>query len=462
MTNIPTAFDHQIHTAKFILTNKRCLVWNDPGTGKTRSVLDAYSEYRQTTKLPGTMLVLCPKSIMEAAWVRDCQKFTPHLRIATAYASNRVAAFASEADIVVTNHDAIKWLADNPQWLAGYTWMVVDESTAYKNRSAQRSRAAAKVAERFEYRILMTGTPMPNGVMDVWHQAKMVDDGERLGANFYRFRNVVCEPQQVGPAANMVQWTDKDGAADAVADQLSDITIRYSRDECLSLPANQLSTIDITLPPKLRDLYEKFKDDALLELASGEIDAVNAAAMRTKLLQIASGAVYDSAHEYHVLDHYRYELVAELCNQRQHTVVAFMWQHQKEEMAKALGKLGLSYQIIDGSVTAKNGAVDKIVEEFQAGGTRVLLIHPKSGSHGLTLTKGTTTIWPSPTDNGEWYTQFNQRIHRTGQTQRTETILIRAADTVELRAYANLQNKVGKQLSLLDLMNDLRQPQEAA
>ena len=455
MTDAPPPFDHQRHTTNFILDKKKCLVFNDPGTGKTRSVLDAFSCYLKDHPTE-RMLVLCPKSIMEAAWVRDCQRFTPHLSIATAYASNRADAFDSDADIVVTNHDAVKWLSDNASVLIGFFWVAIDESTAFKNRSAQRSRAALKLAERFDYRVLMTGTPMPNSVQDIWHQALITDDGERLGANFYKFRNVVAEPTQVGRMA-ITKWVDKPGAEDAVADLLSDITIRYSRDECLDLPENQVTTIDVTLPDALRRKYDLFAEQALLELSSGEIDAINAGALRTKLLQIASGAVYDSQHNYHVLDRYRYELVAELCQQRAHTVVAFMWQHQKDELASALDKLKVSYALIDGSVTIKRGAVDAIVNRFQAGEVRVLLVHPKSGSHGLTLTKGTTTIWPSPTDNGEHFVQFNQRIHRAGQTERTETILIRATDTVEVPAFANLQNKVTKQLSLLDLMTQLRE-----
>lgn len=462
MSKTPPPFAHQQHTADFILANKRCLVWSDPGTGKTRSVIDAYAAYRRTAETPERMLVLCPKSIMDAAWVADCKRFQPSLTIATAYAHNRAEAFHSGADIVVANHDAADALAEHSYWLDSFSWIVVDESTAYKNRSAQRSRAAAALTGRFEYRVLMTGTPMPNTVMDVWHQAKLVDDGERLGNNFYKFRSVVCEPQQVGRAANMVQWRDKPGAADAVADLLADITIRYSRDECLSLPDNQITTIDVELPAKLRALYDKFQADAILELSSGDVDAVNAAALRTKLLQIASGAVYDSEHKYHVLDKYRYELVAELCNQRSHTVVAFLWQHQKEELMKAFEKLKLPYAVIDGSVTVKTGAVGKIVDDFQNGKYRVVLVHPKSGSHGLTLTKATTTIWPSPTDNSEWYVQFNQRIHRIGQTEKTETILIQAAETVEVPAFTNLNNKVHRQISLLDLVTQLRQPQEAA
>lgn len=449
---IPPPFAHQKHTTDFILEKKRVLIFNDPGTGKTRSVLDAIARLRAAGA--GPALVLAPKAILEPAWAADAAKFQPGLTISVAYARNRKAAMTAQADIYVTNHDAADWLDENQKLLAGFSMLVLDESTAFKNRSAIRSRSVKSIAKLFEYRVAMTGTPMPNGVLDVWHQALLVDDGERLGRSFFAFRNVVCEPVQVGLSPHAVDWIEKEGATDAVADQLSDICLRYRFEDCIDIPENQVSTVPFTLSDKLRKQYDKLKREAVLELEAGEITAINAAAKLAKLLQVCSGAVYDGDGEYHVLDKSRYELIVELIAQRSSPcLVAFNWRHQKKELAKALDANGITYAVIDGETKSKD--VPVIVDRFQQGLIRALLAHPQSASHGLTLTRGATAIWSSPTYDAERFEQFNRRIYRAGQKQKSETILIQAADTLEESVYARLQGKLARQMDLLGLLQSL-------
>lgn len=452
-TEVPPPFEHQATTTKFIVDNLRVLVFSDPGTGKTRSVLDAVVELQANGY--GKAVAFTPKAIMIPAWMNDARRFTPALRLSVAPASRREKAFVADCDLVVTNHDAAKWVAEHVKVLKGCDILIVDESTAYKNPSAQRSRAMKAIAKHFKVVILMTGTPMPNGVLDVWHQAYIVDNGERLGPSFYKFRNTVCEPRQTGPRPEHVEWIDKEGATDAVADLLRDITIRYKFEDCVDVPENFVHTLDFTLGHKLRSLYEEMKEDALLELEGDKtVSAVNAAAILGKLLQIASGAVY-GAGEYHVLDTERYELIAELVDQRPHSVVAFLWRHQRDQLTKTLSQKGISYAVIDGDTPAK--LVPEIVEKFQNGELRALLAHPQSASHGLTLTRGTTTIWCGPTYDAERFEQFNRRIYRAGQTQRTETILVQAVDTIEGKVYDRLQGKLSKQLDLLGLIQVLKE-----
>ena len=449
-SNIPPPFAAQAFTTKFILEKTRVHNWSEPGTGKTRASLDAISEARRASG-GGRALVFAPKAILVPSWVNDCKTFTPHLRIAAAFAENRAKAFKDAPDVVVVNHDGIKWLEEHPEALKGFDLFFVDESTAFKNRTAQRSKAAYKVAKRFDVRVLMTGTPMPNGVLDVWHQALLVDDGERLGRSFFAFRNAVCEPKQVGPRPEMVDWTDKDGAQDAVADLLKDITVRFTLE---NIPGNRMYPVEFDLPPALRKQYDTMEAQALIELSSGEnVSAINAGAVLTKLLQIASGAVYGVEGKSHTLDDARAELIAELADQRKHTLIGFMWSHQRNGLLKALAARKLTTAVIDGSTSSKD--VPRIVERFQNGELRVLLAHPQSASHGLTLTRATTTIWASPTYDAERFEQFNRRIYRTGQTQNTETILVQARDTIESRVYDRLRGKLSKQLDLLGLIQGL-------
>ena len=206
-------FEHQATTTQFILDNPRVLITSDPGTGKTRSVLDAYAQ-----RCEGKLLVLAPLSILAASWGDDCAKFQPGLTYAVAYARNRAEAFKADVDIVITNHDAIKWLMKNKQYLEGFDTLCIDEFTAFKNKDSQRSKAAARLAEHFEYRIAMSGTPNSNTILDIWHPALLVDDGERLGKRFYGFRSAVCTPQFNG-FANV--WIAKNKVAGIALDERS-------------------------------------------------------------------------------------------------------------------------------------------------------------------------------------------------------------------------------------------------
>jgi SNF2 family DNA or RNA helicase len=451
-SEIPDPFEHQRATTDFVLSHPRVLVLNDPGTGKTRSVLDAISRLR--SEGGGKALVFAPKAILVPAWVKDAERFTPHLKLSVANANNREKAFKAECDIVVTNHDAVRWIEDHKALLKGFSVLVLDESTAYKNPSSQRSRAMKTISKLFDRRACMTGTPMPNGVLDIWHQALITDDGERLGKSFYAFRNAVCEPKQTGPRPEMCEWVDKEGATDVVADLLRDITVRFKFEDCIDVPEHTVNTIEFDLDPKLEQVYLRMKAQAILELENGDkVTGVNAAAVLSKLLQIASGAVYGSDGIYHVLDSTRYDLIAELVEQREASVVSFLWRHQRDQIKEVFDKRGIKYAVIDGETPA--GLVPSIVDQFQRGELRALLAHPQSASHGLTLTKGTTTIWASPTFDAERFEQFNRRIYRAGQTQRTQTILIQASNTVEKSVYERLQGKLTKQLDLLGLIQTL-------
>ena len=154
-------FKHQTVTTNHILANDRVLITSDPGTGKTRSVLDAIAKRSSRT------LILAPLSILEASWGDDIEKFTPQLTYSVAYAKNREKAFQEDTDAVITNHDAAKWLIKNQSLLADFDTLVIDEFTAFKNPSSQRSKAILKIASLFKYRIAMSGTPNSNTILDI-------------------------------------------------------------------------------------------------------------------------------------------------------------------------------------------------------------------------------------------------------------------------------------------------------
>lgn len=443
---IPAPYEHQKITVEKLLSSLRVFDLSDPGTGKTRAHIDGFADR------PGRRrgLVLAPKSILRVAWGNDIEAFRPELSYSICTAPKRAQAFLQDTDLVITNHDTVKWLVQNPGYLSDFSDLIVDESSAFKNRTTQRSQAIRELTRYFEAIRLLTGTPNSRTITDIWHQAFLLDRGERLGSNFFQFRNSVCTPVQNGPRAEHIQWEDKPGAEDAVADLLSDITVRHQFERCSDIPENVTRNITFQLSPQHQSRYNRLRNDAVLELQDNDVSAIHAASLRAKLLQLTSGAVYDDNGDAALINTDRYELVMELAQQRHQCVIAFNWTHQRDQLARIAERLNMPYSVIDGSVN--DDGRERAVNRFQEGLDKIILIHPQSGAHGLTLTRGTTTIWPSPTYNAEHFLQLNRRIYRAGQQHKTETLCVVAENTVEEGIYAQLQGKLDRMNSLLDIL----------
>lgn len=442
---------HQKQTLEKMEETERLFDCSDPGTGKTRAQLEAILARGRKA------LILAPKTLLESAWGADIRKFTPQLIYICAYAKNREAAFNVDAQVYITNIDAVKWLAERtPKWFERTfgpdASLIIDEITDYKHRTSQRSRAAAKVAKRFRFRSGLTGTPNPNSVQELWHQALLLDDGQRLGKVFSAFRAQVCMPEV--DDFGHIKWIDKPGIEDVVGYLLRDITIRHKFDEVMDVPENFTHHVSFKLPDRVRDAYREMENFAYVELANNDsITAINAAAVRTKLLQMASGAVYTDGGV-QTLATERYELIMDLVEERDHTVVFFNWVHQRDELIKVAEARGLSYGLIDGTVADEKRA--SVVAQFQAGLLRVVFLHPQTGAHGLTLTKGRATIWSSPVYRADFLKQGYHRIVRGGQDKKTETILIEAEDTVEHLVYERVGDKTGRMMNFLEIIEESR------
>jgi len=446
-----TRYKHQETSLLFMQKNPRVFDMSDAGTAKTRVQLDAFAELRRLpiNKRCGKMLVLAPKTLLRNAWGDDAAEFVPDMKVSIAYATNREAAFKVDADIYITNTDAAKWLASQkPIFFKQFDRLVIDESTAYKHHTSARSRAVDKIKKYFHYRSMLTGLPNSRSITDLWHQVYLLDDGKRLGPNFFAFRSATCTPVQVGREAKMVNWEDKEGVEEAVADLISDITIRHKFDDCMDIPQTLISKRNYYLPPKIARAYKEMETVSIAFLKTGNVTAINQAAVRTKLLQISSGAVYSDSETYHLIDGSRYELVLDLVEGRKHSLVFYLWKHQRDEMVREAKARGIKYCVFDGEATDR--AREEMKQYYQAGFYQVMFAHPKSAAHGLTLTKGTTTIWPSPTDDTEWWYQGNRRQRRAGQTQKTEVISILAEGTIETGVYENSTDiKLGRAQNLL-------------
>lgn len=454
-TGVPAPFENQVRSVEVLLKEPQTLDLSDPGTGKTRSHLEAWATRRR--KGGKCLFILAPKSILQSAWGDDIDKFFPNeFTYSIAYAHNRVEAIYAEADIYITNIDAATWLLDQPgrkirKFINRCDELIIDESESIKHRTSKRSKAIIALRKYFPYRRCLSATPNSRTITDLWNQVYFVDDGQRLGPSFFRFRQQVCEAKQVGPRANMIQWTDKEGVEEYVAGLIADITIRHKFEDCQSIPENHSYTVNFELNTKHRTQYEELRESFVLTLQKADVVALNAAVLTNKLLQLTSGAVYTEVDDYEEINHDRNELILELVQEREYSLVFFNWKHQKTQLAKLAKLKGIQYEIIDGSVPIKKR--EAIVRDYQAGFYQTLFLHPKSAAHGLTLTRGRTTIWASPVYEPNIMRQGLGRIYRAGQTEKTENIMICARDTLEEHVYQVMNKRAGKMNTLLDLVD---------
>ena len=436
---------HQLASLKFMEKRKEVFDQSDAGTGKT--LVEIHDFARRHKKDGKAALVLCPKSLMRAAWWNDVKKFAPHLRVSLCYAQGRRASLDAPADVYVVNVDGVKDLAkitDKKFW-AKFDTLIVDESDAFMHHTSQRSKAVAKIRDHFTWVRLMSATPQGNSVTDLWHQYFILDKGKRLGKSFFGFRSACCTPEQVGPKAAHLDWVDKPDIGITIAELVKDITIRHKFEDCVDIPEMHTYTMSFQLDKKHMAAYEEMKQESLLLVKEQAITAINAAVQAGKLLQIASGAVYDGQGGYVTISSERYELILDLIEERPHTVVFYTWEHQLIELCNLAEKRKIAHVVW-------NPDKPEIADEFQAGMYRTIFAHPASAAHGLTLTKGTAVIWASPTFNIRHFIQGTKRIHRIGQTQKTENIIVVAEGTADEKAFDAMQRK---QVNLVKFLSEL-------
>ena len=429
----------------FLLLRHNGYIFATGNTGKTYvEIIDFAQQHKKDSK---AMLVVCPKSLMKAAWANDIKKFAPHLRVSIAWAKNRAEALAAEADVYIINHDGVKDLLKyKPAFWKKFNRIVIDESTAFKHHTSQRSRAVIKLAKYFEWRRAMSGTATSNGICDLWHQMFIVDDGKRLGKSFFGFRSACCNPVQTGLSAQHVKWEDKPGIETAVSALIADITIRHKFEDCVDIPKNHMYALTFELPARHMKTYRQLEAESIARFETGNVTAINGAVLATKLLQTASGAVYDDRGGYARVDTERYEMVMDLVEERPHSIVFYQWEHQLQELLALAKSRKITHVVWDPDRP-------EIEQEYQAGFYQVLFAHPASAGHGLTLTRGLATIWASPTYNLEHFAQGYKRIYRIGQKQKTETIVIVAEGTIDEKVWAACQ---AKRIRMDDLMEELK------
>jgi SNF2 family DNA or RNA helicase len=436
-------FDHQKTTSAFLVNNPKSFCFNEQGTGKTASAIWA-ADYLMKKGEVKRVLVLCPLSIMKAAWQQDLFKFAMHRSCSVAHgtAKAREKIIAAGCEFVVMNFDGLGVVKDAVM-KGGFDLIIVDEANAYKNAQTQRWKHLREVAKTVDRLWMMTGTPAAQSPVDAYGLAKLVDSPE-CPRYFTQFR------AEVMYKATLFKWLPKPGA-DAYVHKVLQPAIRFERDQCLDLPEVLYVSREAPLTPQQLHYYRELRSQMLFEADGEQVTAVHAAAKLNKLLQISGGAVYtDTGDVLHFDVSNRMNVIKEAIEEASHKVLVFVpFTHTIDMLRASLEDAGISCGVINGDVSLNRRSV--LVEQFQNGrDPRVLLIQPQAASHGLTLTAANTVIWYAPVTSVETYLQANARINRPGQKNAMNVIHVCGSD-VERRLYKMLEGNIETHLRLVEL-----------
>lgn len=439
-------YKHQRLTSAFLTMHRKALVLNDIGTGKTQSALWA-ADYLMNIGMVKKCLIIAPLSTLERVWGDSI--FTGFLnRISVTLhgtAARRKKLLGTKADFYIVNHDGFGIIAEDAMNM--FDLVIVDEAAVLRNPSTNRFKIFRKWIEaNKEARLwMMTGTPTPNDPTDAWALAKLVNS-PYCSSTYTSFRD------QVMMKIGQWKWIPRPESVNIVKDVLQP-SVRYVRDECFDLPDTIVQTRKVPLTKMQEKYYKEMLKRFIIEFKEeeGSITAVNEAVKLQKLVQIACGVVYDDDKQNIELDCMpRVKVVEEVIEEAGEKVIVFVPLTGTLHMLENKLKNRWSTAIVNGAVSAAKR--NKIFNDFQSSEEpHVLIAHPGTMAHGLTLTSASTIIWYGPVTSNEQYVQANGRIERIGKKHISNVVHIESI-AVESKMYDRLRNKQKLQGLLLDLI----------
>lgn len=439
--------NYQRTAVEHILQVPKSGLFLDMGLGKTVSTLTAINRLVFEELEVDRVFIIAPKRVATSVWTNELTKWShlSGLSISRVIGNEkqRKAALAQKAHIYTIGRDNVVWLCG----LYGGSMipadmLIIDESSSFKNPQSMRFKALRRVIASVSRVVLLTGTPAPNGLIDLWSQVYLLDKGERLGKTLTSYRENYFTP---GKRNGMVVFNydiRKDGE-ELIHQQISDICISMKAKDYLDLPPRIDNYIEVDFDDALHKKYTNFEREMVLELFASdkEITAVNSAALSNKLLQFANGAVYDENKDYHTMHDLKLDAVEEIIENAngKPVLIAWTYRHDLERMLVRLKKY-----------SPRSLKTEQDERDWNAKKINVLLMHPASGGHGLNLQAGGNIIvWFGPTWSLELYQQFNARLDRQGQTESTIVNHIIAKGTIDNDVIKSLASKDAKQEGLL-------------
>jgi SNF2 family DNA or RNA helicase len=447
--------DYQRVAIDFLKRNRHAGLFADPGLGKTAIVLSLINHFREYPQFRGA-LVIAPLRVIYSVWPAEIAKWAGFNRLTCQilHGPHRLKALERPADIYLLNAENIFWLFEH-NWPSNL--LVIDESSKFKSDKSKRVKLLKKHLKRFDRRIILTGTPAPNSMMDLYSQIFLLDRGESLGRYITHYRQRYFYPIQF---KNFVEWSQKPGADKVINQRIAHLVMRIDAADHLDLPPIVYNEVKVQLPPKAMRTYKHLEKQFFAQIDGTPILLGSAVSAYNACRQVANGRLYEpenptakqrSTLQIHTakLDAAQ-EIVDEL--QGKPALIAYHFQHDLQQLLERFGK---DTPYLGGGVSSKKSV--EIVNAWNTGDIPILLGHPQSIAHGLNLQKGGhDIIWFSLTDNLENYLQFNQRIYRQGVTSQVRIHHIIAENTIDLAVMTRLRKKDKSQRALLDAVKEYR------
>jgi SNF2 family DNA or RNA helicase len=431
--------EYQRRGVDFILDKKRVFMLLDMGLGKTVTTLTAITDLIDSFSI-NKVLVISPLRVANSVWPTEVNEWShlSHLKvnIATGSEKNRISALSTTCDIVSINRENIKWLVDYYGKGWPFDCVVVDESSSFKNNGSQRFKSIKKILPSTEYMIALTGTPSPNGLLDLWSQVFLIDFGIALGRTMTAYKKRFFESDFMG-----YKFEPKSGSSEKIHDLIRPFTLSMSAADYLEVPDRIDSVLPVRLPPKIMAEYFEFQKELISYIQGEELEAQSAAVLANKLLQWCNGATYtDEFKNWITLHDVKLKTLGELIeeNEGENILVAYNFKTDLIRLQKAFP---------DGVVLDKEQST---IDSWNKGDIKLMFAHPASAGHGLNLQKGGSMIvWFGLNWSLELYQQFNGRLHRQGQTKPVRVVHIVAEGCIDERVMEVLSNKDATQKDLL-------------
>lgn len=434
--------EYQSYATEFILSHPISAVFLEMGLGKSVITLSAIFDLCLDSFLVCKVLVIAPLRVARDTWPAEIKKWD-HLKglsysVAVGTEKERINALKKQSTLYIINRENVDWLVHKSGIPFHFDMVVIDELSSFKSYGAKRFKSLLKVRPSVKRIVGLTGTPSSNGLMDLWAEFRILDLGQRLGRYISHYRNTYFKPDKRN-AQIIFSYKPLPGAEEEIYKQISDITISMKSTDYLTMPEFVSNEVFVTLSEKEWKVYSDFKEDMVANLGDEEIDAVNAAVLSGKLLQMANGAVYDSENKAHVIHDKKLDALEDLIEgaNGKPVLVAYWYKHDLERIKERF--------------PVRQIQSSKDIEDWNDGKIPIAVIHPASAGHGLNLQSGgSTLIWFGLTWSLELYQQTNARLYRQGQKDTVIVHHIITKNTIDEDVLFALTKKEKTQDALID------------
>ena len=440
--------NYQRYIVDFILKHPAagCLV--DMGLGKTVSTLTAINRLMYEDFEVGRVLVIAPKRVAEDTWSKEVDKWDHlrHLKVSKVLGTEaqRKRALAEKADIYVINRENVCWLVAYCRGSLPFDMLVIDELSSFKNPKAERFKALRLVRPSIRRVVGLTGTPAPNGLIDLWSQIYLLDQGERLEKTVTRYREKYFRPGRRNGQV-VFDYKPLEGSERKIYQAISDICVSMKAEDYLELPPRLNETVEVVLPDEVKEQYDAFEETEVLKLLEGgeekALTAVNAAALSNKLLQFSGGAIYDAEKQVHEIHSAKLDALEEIVESAngQSVLIFYAFRHEASRILRRLK-----------AYHPRELADSRDIDDWNDGKVQVLLAHPAGAGHGLNLQRGGhIVVWYGLTWSLELYQQANARLHRQGQPRPVVVYHLVSRETMDADVLRSLAGKTDAQEALM-------------